>query len=358
MMIPPETSGQSPTIEVEVLSLDPRVYELVNFFDLREADALIEKALNDTSETHGLHRSTTGATNGQVFSKRTSDNAWDVNGMTAKRVKRRCFEVLGFDQFYESHADGLQILRYQNTQAYTTHDDYLDNSARENYDYDTAGVGGNRFATVLMYLSTPELGGETMFKNQYPIGTLEQDRIPLSRALADLRETEAGALLKQGSWEEELTAYCRSRLAVKPSKGRAVLFYSQHPNGAQDHMAYHGACPVLQGTKWAANLWVWSAPRHEWPYAPRIREETEEEKKKRSNPNALQATFRNTGKDPKLNEAKLWYEDQMFFGDLGPNDKPITVNTYVSHKWNIRVGDEVVKSYDITTAGQDLTFDI
>ena len=35
--------------------------------------------------------------------------------------------VLGFDEYYESHTDGLQILRYNLTKAYTPHMDYLDN---------------------------------------------------------------------------------------------------------------------------------------------------------------------------------------------------------------------------------------
>ncbi len=34
--------------------------------------------------------------------------------------KRRCFEVLGFDEYTESHGDGLQILRYNLTTAYST----------------------------------------------------------------------------------------------------------------------------------------------------------------------------------------------------------------------------------------------
>lgn len=39
--------------------------------------------------------------------------------------------------------------------------------------------------------------------------------------------------LTPGSWEEEMTAHCRSRLAVKPKKAAAALFYSQHPDGTE-----------------------------------------------------------------------------------------------------------------------------
>ena len=51
---------------------------------------------------------------------------------------------------------------------------------------------------------------------------------------------------------------CYTKLAAAPKKGRAILFYSQHPDGTLDNMATHGGCPVLEGTKWASNLWIWN----------------------------------------------------------------------------------------------------
>jgi len=45
----------------------PRVFELHNFFTLQEAANIIDKAEKETSETYGLHRSTTGSINGTVF---------------------------------------------------------------------------------------------------------------------------------------------------------------------------------------------------------------------------------------------------------------------------------------------------
>lgn len=34
--------------------------------------------------------------------------------------------------------------------------------------------------------------------------------------------------------------------------------------GRVDEASMHGGCPVLAGTKWAANLWVWNGPRCEY----------------------------------------------------------------------------------------------
>ena len=39
-------------------------------------------------------------------------------------------------------------------------------------------------------------------------------------------------------------------------RGEAVLFYDVTPAGDLDHKSEHGGCPVLEGVKWAANLWV------------------------------------------------------------------------------------------------------
>ena len=45
-------------------------------------------------------------------------------------------------------------------------------------------------------------------------------------------------------------------------RGDAILFYSQRPDGELDENSLHGACPVLKGMKWGANLWVWNACRY------------------------------------------------------------------------------------------------
>jgi len=53
---------------------------------------------------------------------------------------------------------------------------------------------------------------------------------------------------------------CTRGLKVKPEMGKVIIFYSLHANGVEDEYSLHGACPVIAGTKWAANKWVWNAP--------------------------------------------------------------------------------------------------
>jgi prolyl 4-hydroxylase len=47
-------------------------------------------------------------------------------------------------------------------------------------------------------------------------------------------------------------------LKVKPEAGKAVLFYSQLPDGNFDDYSQHAAEKPIQGEKWLINLWTWA----------------------------------------------------------------------------------------------------
>jgi hypothetical protein len=65
-------------VTMKVLSLSPRVFDIINVFPKEEADDLVNRALRETSPTHKIKRSTTGTTENTVFNKRTSENAFDT----------------------------------------------------------------------------------------------------------------------------------------------------------------------------------------------------------------------------------------------------------------------------------------
>jgi prolyl 4-hydroxylase len=118
--------------------------------------------------------------------------------------------------------------------------------ATESYDYDSQGKGGNRFATILLYMSDlpDDAGGETVFLKAPGKGDIsKKDAIKEMRAAGELE------LITLGSWEENMLGDCRTRLATRPRASRAVLFYSQRPDGQEDLTSTHGGCPVLKGTK-------------------------------------------------------------------------------------------------------------
>ena len=61
-------------------------------------------------------------------------------------------DVLGFDVYEESLTDGLQVLRYNKTTAYIPHLDWIDDYGKQQeHNFDSAGLGSNRFATILLY---------------------------------------------------------------------------------------------------------------------------------------------------------------------------------------------------------------
>lgn len=97
-------------------------------------------------------------------------------------------------------------------------------------------------------------GGETVFTHGWPPGQAEEDHVQFEDARNALRESgDVEGILARDSWEEKMVANCRSRLSIRPHSSRAVLFYSQNPDGTPDQNSLHGGCPVIKGEKWAAS---------------------------------------------------------------------------------------------------------
>lgn len=354
--LPHIKSPNKQIVSLEVLSVSPRVFEIKNFFSDDEADAIVHKALTETADSHKMKRSSTGATGYNLNSQRTSENAFDTHSKTATEVKKRSFDVLGFDEYHESMADGLQVLRYNVSTAYISHMDWIDDDHhQQEHNYDSAGVGTNRFATVYLYLSDlPEgSGGETAFTEAWPPNQPINERMSLKDALSHIREeTNVNDILERGSWQEKLVAQCRTKLAVRPAHAKAILFYSQHPDGEPDNSSVHGACPVLAGTKWGANLWVWNGPRSGYPDAP-VNQDVVDRNRRHKDDEAetsgyqqLQAVFSNSGKDPLYKYAELYFQD-TFWGKLGHGDPNLGVNTFEGHEWNVMLNGKKVKTWYI-----------
>ncbi len=87
----------------------------------------------------------------------------------------------------------------------------------------------NRLITVFWYLSDVAKGGHTIF--------------PLAN----------GAKGSSSSGDCDIPG----ALKVQPIKGEAIIFYSLLSDGSYDKKSLHGGCPVIEGTKWSANKWIW-----------------------------------------------------------------------------------------------------
>ncbi|EPS58495.1 hypothetical protein M569_16319, partial [Genlisea aurea] len=129
--------------------------------------------------------------------------------------------------FFLENGEGLQVLHYDLDQKYGDHQDYFDDPAN-------LARGGNRIATVLMYLSDVKKGGETVFPSA------EKSPHIIEPIPVDGNASECG----------------RRGVAVKPRKGDALLFFSLHPNATADVKSVHSGCPVVEGEKWSATKWI------------------------------------------------------------------------------------------------------
>ena len=216
---------------LKVLSCAPRAFEIDNFLSKTEVDHIMY--LTTGME---LHRSTTaGADSGtkkdQTRNTRTSLNTWVYRekDQIIDTIYRRAADLMRIDEALmrprskeeypkmstrSSIAEALQLVHYEVGQEYTAHHDFGYSKMFSNEQQP------QRFATLLLYLNEPEMGGETEFPR----------------------------------W---VNAETRRGLAVTPKIGKAVLFYSQLGDGNMDDWSQHAALPVKEGEKWLMNLWVW-----------------------------------------------------------------------------------------------------
>ncbi|XP_019089006.1 PREDICTED: probable prolyl 4-hydroxylase 11 [Camelina sativa] len=124
----------------------------------------------------GLGKESSARTSSGTFLRREQDNI-------VKKIEERISE---FTFIPVENGEPLQVIHYGVGQKFEPHFD-----------------GFQRIATVLMYLSDVEEGGETVF--------------PAAK----------GNISKKG-------------LSVRPKKGDALLFWSMRPDGSQDPSSQHG----------------------------------------------------------------------------------------------------------------------
>ena len=269
--------GTGVQVELETLtepgtSVDPRVFYVHNFLSPDEAQAFVDFSTSDNNpykmapSTGGTHKAWNQGGSGATLKTRTSMNAFDVTTKLSYEIKKRAFRLLRMGAYRENMADGIQILRYELGQAYGDHHDYFPRVQSDDHAWDPSKGGSNRFATVFLYLSDVEFGGQTVFPKSQKLTSEKSEELVrrLGEAPSEemLKELVKEAGLDENSWEDKLITKCYEQFAVPPRKGDAILFYSQTPDGDLDPASLHGACPVLKGTKWGANLWVWNACRY------------------------------------------------------------------------------------------------
>lgn len=192
--------------DVDVLAhlVQPPVVVFGNLLDAAECDALI------TAARGRLRRSTTvdlatGAD--EVHEARTSEGMCFARGElpVCARIEARLAALTGWPV---ENGEGLQVLRYGPGAEYRPHYDYF--PPEEPGTECILQRGGQRVASIVMYLNTPGRGGATVFPD--------------------------------------------ARMQVAAVRGNGVFFSYDRPHPMTQSL--HGGAPVLDGEKWVATKWL------------------------------------------------------------------------------------------------------
>ncbi|XP_058767322.1 probable prolyl 4-hydroxylase 10 isoform X1 [Vicia villosa] len=205
---------------VEIISWEPRAFLYHHFLTKNECEHLINIAKPSLHKSAVADNETGKNLNSSV---RTSSGTFIGRGYDkiVKRIEKR---IADFTFIPVEHGENLNVLHYEVGQKYDPHFDYF----RDKYN---TRNGGNRIATMLMYLSVVEEGGETVFPN----------------AKGDFSSVP---------WWNELSDCGKKGLSIKPKMGDAILFWGMKPDSTLDPSSLHGACPVIKGDKWSCAKWM------------------------------------------------------------------------------------------------------
>jgi prolyl 4-hydroxylase len=216
--LPPSVAVPDPQIEESPLYLDagdrqvcvlqamynPRVVVFGGMLSDEECESLIEMAkprlarsLTVATKTGGEEINADRTSNGMFFQRAENDLIRKIEDRIARLVN-----------WPAENGEGLQVLHYRPGTEYKPHYDYFDPA--EPGTPTILKRGGQRVATLIMYLGEPEKGGGTSFPDVH--------------------------------------------LEVAPRRGNGVFFsYDRaHPSTR----SLHGGTPVLAGEKWIATKWL------------------------------------------------------------------------------------------------------
>ena len=212
-------------------SSEPKAYLLRHFLSDEECIHLMDLARKELAPSTvvaegGTSKKSNIRTSAGMFLRKEQDSI-------VHNIENRIAALSGipFD-----NGEGMQILRYDIGQKYDPHYDYFHDTVNP-----APKRGGQRIATMLIYLQDTEDGGETTFPN-----AKKPESFQANEANNPFSEENHGAL----------TDCTKKGIPVKSVKGDAILFFSLKDDYTLDGGSLHGACPVIKGQKWTAVKWM------------------------------------------------------------------------------------------------------
>ena len=193
-------------------SSDPLIHVIDGMVNQEESDYIINLA--KTRMTPAAVITTDGIS--VLSDTRSATHCWlNYNDDVIKTIGERISRYVGIPI---SNAEDMQVIYYGVGDQYKPHHDAFDMFTTQGQK--SCVDGGQRLVTALIYLNAVTAGGET----EFPVVGIK----------------------------------------VNPSRGRMVVFN----NTSEDVHSYyfpslHAALPVIEGEKWAINIWFRMMPRSE-----------------------------------------------------------------------------------------------
>lgn len=105
-------------------------------------------------------------------------------------------------------------------------------------------------------------------------------------------------------------------------------------SGEIDNYSLHGDCPLMEGEKYVAYIWIWNGPRLGYWNSD------DDGNLVRPINLAVSASF-----ESHVEDASLFWKDQLW--DHLIIGRTLKVNTFPGHEWNIRIKGIKIKSWKI-----------
>ncbi|CAL8077996.1 unnamed protein product [Orchesella dallaii] len=202
-------------LKVEILSRQPPVLQ---FYDLL-SERITHKVLESARSTLGRSQvyAKTHPDSKMISSSRTSTSTWLQDDTRSKLkeitgVYRKLEEFTGLNILQNGASEDLQVSCYGIAGHFNPHLDTIFNSVERKHLTKEELNRGDRYATIMFYLTEVPRGGST--------------------------------------------AFSRIGVEAKPVKGSAIFWYNMDEHGEPDPLTLHGGCPILYGNKCVSNKWI------------------------------------------------------------------------------------------------------
>ncbi|ODM95923.1 Prolyl 4-hydroxylase subunit alpha-2, partial [Orchesella cincta] len=202
-------------LKVEMLNRQPSVLQFYDLLSEKTSGKIVESARSTLGRSQVYAKSHPDSK--MISQSRTSTSTWLKDDRSSKlkeimMVYRKIEAYTGLNIIENGASEDLQVSCYGIAGHFNPHLDTIFNSVERKHLNKEELHRGDRYATLMFYLTDVPRGGST--------------------------------------------AFSRTGVVANPVKGSAIFWYNMNENGEPDPLALHGGCPILYGNKCVSNKWI------------------------------------------------------------------------------------------------------